>query len=109
MRLYHRTTAEAAELLLKDGFTDSTGTYLTEDSWSGVWLSNRPLDENEGACGEILLVIDLNIPEESLAEYEWIEEGKPYQEFLIPANLINTNSKVQVVNKDEIFFSQRIP
>jgi hypothetical protein len=42
-----------------------------------------PLDVNEGAEGDTLLRIDLSMPESDIADYEWIEEGKPYREWLI--------------------------
>jgi hypothetical protein len=43
--------------------------------WSGVWVSDRPLDNSEGANGEALLQID--IAEDLLTAFEWVEEGKP--------------------------------
>jgi hypothetical protein len=78
--LYHRTTRNNADAILKNGFRDGTGTYLTDREWSGVWLSNIPLDCNEGAMGEVLFEVDLQLPESEIADYEWIEEGKPYRE-----------------------------
>jgi hypothetical protein len=47
----------------------------------------RPLDVNEGAEGEDLLVVEM--PENVVEEYEWVEEGKTYREFLIPAKIVN--------------------
>jgi hypothetical protein len=64
MILYHRTTAANAEQIVRDGFALEH---------SGVWLSNRPI--NEGAYGDVLLKVDL--PEEAIADYEWIEEVNP--------------------------------
>ena len=64
--LYHRT--QAAEQILSGGFRDGEGTYLTEQVWRGVWLSDQPLDANEGAYGDTVLCVD--IPEEIVAEYE---------------------------------------
>jgi hypothetical protein len=55
MILYHRTTPEAAEAILKDGFRNATSKYLTDQRWSGVWLSSKPLDVNEGTSGDVLL------------------------------------------------------
>jgi len=43
-RLYRRTHSKLVNGILKDGFIDSTGTYLTDREWSGVWLSDVPLD-----------------------------------------------------------------
>lgn len=36
---YHRTTPEAAQSILTDGFKDGRGKYLTDEYWTGVWLS----------------------------------------------------------------------
>jgi hypothetical protein len=85
MIVYHRTPY--AEAILRDGFRDATGTYLTSDTHTGVWFSDVPLDENEGADGDTVLALD--IPDDMLAEYEWIEEEKAYREFLCPATLVN--------------------
>ena len=101
MKLYHRTTASDAEAILKHGFKDSTGTYLTMNEHTGVWLSNVPFDENEGAWGDVLLEVELRMPESKICEYEWVEEFKPYREFLMPAVLINENCSVRVVDEDD--------
>lgn len=85
MRLYHRT--DAVEAILARGFRDAIGTFLTDQEFTGVWFSDQPLDENEGARGEYLLSLD--IPDEALEEFEWVEDGKPNREFLIPAELAN--------------------
>ena len=85
MKLYHRTPA--ADSIINEGFRDSEGTYMTAHKFKGVWLSDRPLDSNEGTKGTTLLRIE--IPEETIAEFEWIEEGKPYREFLVPAQIVN--------------------
>lgn len=94
--LYHRTRAESAEAILRDGFRDGSGNYLTESLHSGVWLSNVPLDENEGACGDVLLEVQLDMTKDELAQYEWVEEGKPYREWLIPAAVLNPRATVRV-------------
>jgi hypothetical protein len=83
MRVYHRTPA--AHQILADGFRDTEGSYLTDRLWKGVWISDRPLDE--GAAGGDVLTLD--IPDDVFREYEWVEEGKPNREALIPAHLLN--------------------
>jgi hypothetical protein len=85
MLLYH--TTYNADAILAEGFKDGTGYYMTDRPWSGVWLSDRPLDANEGAKGDTVLVIEM--PEDEVLSYEWVEEGKPYREFLVPADLVN--------------------
>jgi hypothetical protein len=99
MILYHRTTAANAEQILRDGFRDGVGTYMLTREHSGVWLSDVPLDIDEGAEGDTLLRVEL--PEQVIADFEWIEEGKPYREWLIPAQRINEQAKDSIVDEDE--------
>jgi hypothetical protein len=87
MKLYHRTTEQKARAIIKDGFKDQEGNYLTDTRHMGVWVSNVPLDPNEGATGDTLL--EMTIPECVVRSFEWIEEGKPYREFLVPAAILN--------------------
>ena len=90
-RFYHRTRAVVA--ILRRGFRNGKGTYLTDRTWRGVWLSNVPLDENKGAAGDALL--EVRIPSRLVKPYEWFEEGKPYREFLVPAALLNEHGRVR--------------
>ena len=55
--------------------------------WKGVWVSNLPLDPDEGAEGDALL--EIRIPESEVTPFEWAEEKKPYREFLVPAHVLN--------------------
>lgn len=88
MRVFHRTSTTAAATILREGFRDGEGSYMAgEGSYRGVWVSAEPLDENEGANGDIVLILD--IPAALFAEYEWVEEQKPYREALIPSALLN--------------------
>jgi hypothetical protein len=96
MLLYHTTFA--AEAILAEGFRDGAGSYGTNQIFPGVWLANRPLDINEGADGDTVLVLD--IPEDVVTRFEWtvnaedIPEGwvtsaLAYREFLVPAEVVN--------------------
>ena len=98
MNLYHRTTKASADAILRDGFKDGTGHYLTDELHSGVWLSNEPLDCNEGATGDVLLEVIMS--EVDVAAYEWVEEGKPYREWLIPAAIVNAKATIHVVDDE---------
>lgn len=101
LKLFHRTSAEIADKIVRSGFKDGTGNYLTANKHSGVWLSDVPLDANEGPSGDTLLEVKLDLPERDLRQYEWIEKGKPYRKWLIPAWLINTQAKVRIIGEDE--------
>jgi hypothetical protein len=85
MNVYHRT--DEAEEILENGFQDGTGYYMTGGAFSGVFVSDRPLDPNEGAIGHE--VIEIGIPSSLFTDYEWEEVGKPYREALIPAAELN--------------------
>ena len=96
--LYHRTTKDAAHSIRENGFRDATGAYLTKHTYTGVWFADVPLDENEGADGSVLLEVDLNVTDKEVSEYEWVEQGKPYREWLIPAEFVNARGQVRVVD-----------
>lgn len=101
MKLYHRTTSKAAEAILRGGFNDTTGSYLVPGhSVTGVWVSNIPVDVNEGAKGDVLLEINLDAEEGNIADYEWVEEGKFYREWLIPAEFLNRRGSIRIVEDE---------
>ena len=52
-------------------------------------MSDVPLDINEGARGECLFELTCDAPDSVFADYEWLEEGKPYREWLMPAEVVN--------------------
>jgi hypothetical protein len=84
VRLYH-PTRHAAEIL-RDGFGELSGAYLTETDHSGVWLFDRPVGQFNG--DEPDQILELEIPESVAAPFEW-HVGMPYREFLMPAALLN--------------------
>jgi hypothetical protein len=56
------------------------------------------LDENSGAAGDA--VIKLEMPIEVARQYEWVEEGKGYREFCVPAKIINAHARIMDVPFD---------
>jgi hypothetical protein len=92
--LWHRTRVEAAARISSKGFRDGTGSYLTDREFSGVWLSDELLTANEGADGDTALCVVLDCTEDEIREFEWIEEGKGYREFLVPAPFIAARGTV---------------
>jgi len=99
MKVFHRTFYSDA--ILAEGFRDSTGTYLSDSIHSGVWVSDVPLDENEGADGDKVLLLE--IPDHTFAEYEWVEEGNPYREALIPAAILNGLAQPVLLNDEQVW------
>jgi hypothetical protein len=103
MTLYHRTTLDIARKIIAEGFRDATGYYLTCNLHAGVWVSNVPLDANEGACGNALMRIELAKEEREIGSFEWIEDGKGYREWLMPASLLNEFGKIEIEEIDPEF------
>lgn len=85
MKLFHPTRHAAS--ILRNGFGDMTGTYLTPTDHSGVWLFDRPLDDHVGD-DDPDVILELEIPEDVIAPFEWFA-GLPYREFLLPAMIVN--------------------
>jgi hypothetical protein len=55
-----------------------------------------PLDANDGVMGDALLAVTFD-----LAPFEWVEEGKGYREWLVPAAFINAKMSVRLVEDEE--------
>jgi hypothetical protein len=49
MHIFHRTSVSDANNILRQGFRDTGGIYMTDSAWDGVWVSDIPLDADE--CG----------------------------------------------------------
>lgn len=90
MKLYHTTTAAAAAAILRDGFSDATGSYgFVGKQFTGVFFSDEPVGINEGAKGDPVLedpVLVVDIPEEEILEFGWVDA---IREWCIPAALVN--------------------
>ena len=96
MKLYH-PTMHAAEIL-RDGFGERSGTYLTQSDNSGVWLYDRPVDKRIGGGDEAML-LEIEIPEPVVVPFEW-GVGLPYRQFLLPAALINLYGPPRVLGNE---------
>jgi hypothetical protein len=90
MRVYHRTSY--GKKIIEEGFRDGQGNYgLIGVVVKGVFVSDVPVDANEGASGRNLLEIE--IPRAIFEEYEIAELDddcpKRYGESVIPASTLN--------------------
>jgi hypothetical protein len=71
-----------------EGFRDSVGSYMTATRHRGVWVSDEPLDANEGAKGDTL--ISVSLPDGLLELCEWVQTPSfGCREALIPARVLN--------------------
>jgi len=90
-------------VILREGFLDS-GSPLPIGE--GVYLSDYPLDCNEGAKGWQLL--EVTLPDDccDFSYYELVEEEKPYREWFIPAEIIKRFGSIRLLSieeEDELF------
>lgn len=64
-----------------------------------------PVDVRRTMTGQIpgipiTQLMSLEIPENVLLEWEWVEEAKGYREFLIPAEVVNRYGPPTIVDDD---------
>jgi hypothetical protein len=99
---YHRTNAVGAREIIDSGFSNASGYFLNNRIWTGVWLSSIPVDGELDADGDSLLMVKLDIDERELSRWEWVAEGRPYREWLVPAAIINRCAAVEMVDQVEM-------
>jgi hypothetical protein len=93
--LFHVTTVENAAAILRGGFVDGHRKYLTDTELRGVFLSDRPL-EDEGDTDPIVLAVTFNLLPSALEDFELVEAGKLYREWCVPAEIIRTKATVAI-------------
>src|ERR1039457_4608962 len=90
MIVYHATTsAETLKSILAQGFRDTVGRYGVMMQLPGVWLSDRPLMAGDGGLSGSEPLIRLEVPEDVIRQYEWVNEGGTYREWFVPAAVLN--------------------
>jgi hypothetical protein len=98
--IYYHTT-NAADAILRHGFTDTTGTYMMGLELTGVWLGDSPMSVNEGAKGDQVLRVEFH-DDVDLDDFEVVEEHKPYREWCVPTELISGRASVTLMSDDEV-------
>lgn len=102
MIVYH--TTDAAKAILDTGFRDGSGSYGVP-TWTltGVFVADEPVGVNEGATGEEVLEIQLPGRPEDYASYAIEEEGlRAFQEWCIPAAIINAQGATRLLTEAEV-------
>ena len=107
MTVYHRTAAAAAAKIEAEGFRDSTGAYLTRGEFTGAWVSDYPIDISE-SFGAIEATLAIEVPLAAIEKWEWVEEGRGFREWLVPADVLNryplrrlTDVKVEALGEEQ--------
>ncbi len=91
MKLFHIASKANRKAILEGGFRDTMGYHHAGQEWSGVWVSSEPLgwSQRQYLNGANTLFA-IEIPEDVISEFEWVEEAKTIREWLIPAALLNS-------------------
>ena len=107
MLLYHRTSIGDARTVMKEGFEDDKWAFGLRDVQTGeniksvgVWLTDRPLSIEEGPPGDAVLEVKLDLSEETVLAFEIEGLFADARLFVIPAELVNSHSKVRFLNVD---------
>jgi hypothetical protein len=100
MTVYHVTGPEGAAVIERDGFTDITVTFGTENKYTGVWVFDVPLEKAWPFNDRVAFEIDAAA--DTLSEWEVIDESQPHREWLVPAAVLNrvARRRVFAVNDD---------
>jgi hypothetical protein len=102
MKLFHCTTDSAAQQIMARGFRDGRLSGIVGSELRGVSLSAVPIDQNQGAKGNIVIEvtvpnsIDLHdfavqeerLPTDPLLPGE-VPESMPVWEWLVPSSVVN--------------------
>jgi hypothetical protein len=99
--LYALYPRDTGIMVLADGFFDALSLWLPERPEVGVWLSEQPLDANDGLPDgwDTVLEVRLSIAPEELRKWEWaFGEQRAY---LIPATVVNTIGTVRLLEQHE--------
>ena len=96
VKLYHPTMH--AQDILREGFGETSGTYLTETDYSGVWVFDRPVDRGLGGGGEAVM-LELEMPEAVVLPFETFGHFD-YRQFLMPAAILNLYGPPHVHDDD---------
>jgi transposase InsO family protein len=90
LTVFHRTTKDAAARILQGGFRDITSRYLTDREWSGVWVSDRPLDNSEDRRNLVWINVTTNPTAEWIARQ--LTEAFPWN--AAPRHLVRDRDQI---------------
>ena len=105
--LYHRTSIAGARGIVKNGFENQRWQFENEEpevgevkKTVGVWLSDRPLEGDEGPPGDAVLEVAMDVSEEALELFQL--EGLVWDTrlWIIPAELLNDRAHVRILQVD---------
>lgn len=112
-KMYHCTTPERAAAIMAEGFKRPPGS-LSLGGVDGIWLSQVPVTENEGAAGCDCIELTFDGTIGRLADYaivegeyqdpetgDWVETGiTEAWEWIVPLEIVNSAAR-RLLDDDE--------
>lgn len=105
--LYHRTSIAEARRILKKGFSDTDWDFGLRDAKSGeelvvtgVWLADRPLQDDEGPPGDALLEVTVQLTDAQLRGFELKGLLGDARLWVIPAERLNAHGQARLIRVD---------
>ena len=99
--LFHRTYRDVAEVILRNGFRDRGGQYMTDREYRGVWLSDVPWEGIAADDNDALLRVTFDCEEDDLAPFEWANDPPiGCREWLIPSAFIKRRGRIEPLSMD---------
>jgi hypothetical protein len=99
--LFHRTYRDVAEVILRNGFRDGGGQYMTDREYRGVWLSDVPWEGIAADDNDALLRVTLDCEEDDLAPFEWANDPPiGCREWLFPSAFIKRRGRIELLSMD---------
>lgn len=104
--LFHRTTIADARQIVRHGFEDLRWAFGHEDELSqvrkatGVWLSERPLEADEGPGGDAQLEVVLDLAEDTLSPFEVDGVLWDTRLWVVPSAMLNPHASVRILEVD---------
>ena len=104
--LYHRTTIAKGSEAVRNGFQDELWSFGLRDTsgeeakFTGVWLTDRPLEPFKGPPGDALLEVVVDLSEDALQAFEVDNVFFDTRLWVIPAELLNPHATTMIKEVD---------
>ena len=105
MLLFHRTLVSLARGILKEGFGDEKWRFGEDGlgetfTAEGVWLTDRPVDLEDGPPGAAILEVQLDLSDEALDAFEVRGVLDDVRLFVVPAEVVNPHAQIRIAGVD---------
>jgi hypothetical protein len=106
MILFHRTSIGEAREIVHHGFVDEKWAFKVRGAVGeptklvGVWLSDRPLNEQEGPDGDAVLEVTIGLSEDALNRFEVESVFWDARLWVVPSELLNPHVSVRILHVD---------